>query len=386
MRITNPMVVRNYTRNLHSNRAQLDRFARQISTGRRFDSFSQNNSAGIRAMQVRRNLARIDSNLDNARAAQAYLRSAESMMMNVTENANIINERFILALNDTNGTVDREVVATELERMQEAILALANGQYAGRFVFGGTNTVQRPFEVRQIPAMVPVGGSPSTAIIEPSGGFPAGQFVPDGTDSQGNTLYLDTLSGNHFTAQTRPLIYYNGVRVADIDRTANPELYARVFGDGAHLDVGMNVTFSNEADPTQVDPGSAFRFTLVGLSFMGNGENNMFDTITRMIEFLRAPYSAQNKELGGQLLNQFQETMSVANIAITNLGADTNFLTFTIDRLLDDQLNLRERQQELEIRPPDEAILDFKMQEFIYNATLQMGQRLLQPTLFDFIR
>jgi len=44
-------------------------------------------------------------------------------------------------------------------------------------------------------------------------------------------------------------------------------------------------------------------------------------------------------------------------------------------------LHLLERQQQLEIRPPEEAIIDFKMQEFIYNATLQMGQRLLQPTL-----
>jgi len=332
------MVTRNYTRNLHTNRAMLDRFSRQVQTGRRFDSFSQDNASGIRAMQVRRSLARVDSSLDNARAAQSYMRSAEGMLMNINNITHSISERFVKALNDTNGAIDRSVIATELERMQESILALANGQYAGRYVFGGTNTITAPFT----------------------------------TNEDGH-------------------IMYNGVLLRDITRGSDE--YNRIMSDGAFLDVGMNISFNNENDPTRVDPGSAFRFTLVGAEFIGTGPHNLHDTITDMINFLRSGTHGDSDQgqtldpvLGGALLDRFQAASTHLSVQITQLGTDTNFLEFTIDRLLDDQLSLLTRQQELEIRPPEEAILDFKMQEFIYNATLQMGQRLLQPSLFDFIR
>ena len=324
MRITNPMVTRNYTRNLQTNAARLDRFSRQVQTGRRFESFADNNASAVRAMQVRRNLERIDANLDNARAAQSFLRTGESMLMQINNNTHTIADRFIVALNGTNSATERQIIANELERIQEGILGLANGQYAGRHLFGGSNTITPPFTV--------------------------------GDDGR---------------------LMYNGVALADMDSSHE------LFSDGAYIDIGMGVTF-NGADPTRPDAGSAFRFTLVGAQFMGTGPHNLYDTITEMITFLRND-PIDNVE-GGALLDQFRGAQSVVNIQTTMLGADTAFLEFSISRLLDEQLNLIERQQDLEIRPPEEAILDFKMAEFIYNATLQMGQRLLQPTLFDFIR
>jgi len=341
------MVVRNYTRHIHSNRALLDKFSRQIATGRRFNSFSEDNAGGIRSMNARRALNRVDTNIDNARAAQAHLRSAEGSLMQIVEISHTISERFVSALNDTNGEIDRGIMARELERFQEAMLGLANAQFSGRYVFGGTNTIAPPF-----------------------------------------TVCGDTGS-----------LMYNGVLVNELSRDSNDQRIVNLLRDAAHIDIGMNVTFNNDAnDPTRVDPQSAFSYTLRGIDFLGIGHDNLFDTTSKMIAWLRGEtqfvdsagnsvnVDAYDNEFGGQLLDQFRDAFTHLSTTIATLGADTQFLEFTIDRLLDEQLNLRTRQQELEMREPEEAILDFKMQEFIYHATLQMGQRLLQPTLFDFIR
>ncbi|MCL2579649.1 MAG: hypothetical protein FWE32_06415 [Oscillospiraceae bacterium] len=339
MRITNPMVTRNYTRNLNLNANRLDRFSRQVQTGRRFNSFSENNAGAVRAMQVRRNLDRVDANISNVRSSQGFLSTGEGMLMQITENTHTINERFLAAITGTTGEDGRRIIANELERIQEAILGLANGQFAGRYLFGGSNTITAPFTVERHPV------NPADDPNDPA-------------------------------TVMRDLLVYNGVPLRDIQPGD------AIMSDGAYVDIGLGVSF-NQADPTRPDAGSAFRFTLVGAQFMGIGEHNLYDTISEMIEFLQSPFDV---ERGSELLTQFQNSVNSVSIQIAMLGADTNFLEFSESRLLDEQLNLRERQQDLEIRPPEEAILDFKMAEFIYNATLQMGQRLLQPTLFDFIR
>ena len=506
MRVTNAMVVRNYTRNLHSNRALMDRFSRQIQTGRRFETFSQDNASGVRAMQVRRNLARIDANIDNARASIGFMRSAESNLMSMVDIAHTVSERVVMALNGTVGASDRHVVANELERLRESILALANGQHAGRYTFGGTNTITPPFDIRDVQETQQVSipqtnaaGAPLFSIqdsagitLDPASFAPpltipatlpsgiadtdvdfasitmadwdaivaasAGDHPDLGADfstqalthtevqdafrlvdndgqrvvgtlllSNGNpaTIPSELPSGRPFDPQritqadwdaiiaanpagslvpgsfeatlaeprNEQLLHYNGHPVRDLD--PNNPAHAHIFNDAAHVDVGTNITF-NQDDPTRVDPGAAFRFTLRGIDFLGHGQENLMDTLTELITFFRnGDFETQStgSQLpgidnieGSRLLDAFRARTAELLNGITQLGADASFAEFTVERLLDDQLNMRERQQDLEIREPDEAIIDFRMQEFVYNAILQMGQRLLTPTLFDFIR
>ncbi|HHY51839.1 MAG TPA: flagellar hook-associated protein FlgL [Clostridiales bacterium] len=324
MRITNHSVVRNYNKTLDYNRNLLNKYSNQIISGRKFNTMSEDTASGVRAMQVRRNLSRIEAYLDNAKAAKSQLTSAETTLMQISNLTKSVSEKYIQAINGTNGPQERDIMATELEKLQEELLTLSNARFSDRYLFGGTNTVSAPFT----------------------------------TDNQGN-------------------LYYNGVDVR--------ELYAGhpLMEDSAYMDVGLGILFTDPDDPTQVNPNTAYQHTMVGAQFLGTGPDNLYLVLGEMISSLRSETFDPDK--AGSILDRFQAASNNVNVAMTKLGSDSQYLEFTINRLEDEKLNLYERQTQLEAADPEEAIMNFKMQEYVYNAALQMGQRLLQPTLFNFI-
>jgi flagellar hook-associated protein 3 FlgL len=318
------MVTRNYTKGLNENRGLLDRYSRQVYDGRRFYTMSEDPSSGVRAMQVRRNLLRIDAYLDNVSSAQSHLGAAESALMEVSDVNQSVGELFVSGINGDKGPAEREIVATQIEKLRDELLALGNTNFAGRYVFGGSNTVTQPFTL----------------------------------DPEGNLLY-------------------NNVDVRGIN--GNHEL----LNDAAYMDVGVGVTFNDTGDAQKVDPNTAHKYTLVGVDFFGTGNDNIYRVMNDMIDSLRAPVF--DPEAAGEVLDRFRESAAGVNVELTKLGADSQYLEFTKDRLDTEKINLTSRQKDIEGIDADEAIMNFKMQEYVYNATLQMGQRLLQPTLFSFI-
>ena len=325
MRVTNVSVTRNYLTGLHSNRALLNKYSNQTITGQRFTNLAEDPASGVRALQVRRAMSRNASYQENVSAAKSQLASAETTMKQAVTLTHSINELFIQGANGTYEG-DREAIITQVEKLQQELLTLANGKFSDKYMFGGTNTTSPPF-----------------------------------TLDKDNDLC------------------YNGYKVKDID--ANTD--AALFNDANYIDIGLGLKF-NPAGSQNVDPNSAYKNTIVGLDFMGHGSENIYLLISDMQDMLSAsPFDA---EAAGKVLDRFQTASAKMITELTKLGSDDNFLDFNKNRLEEEKLNLVERQEAIEVIEPDEAIMNWKMQEYVYNAALQMGSRLLQSTLFDYIR
>lgn len=313
---------------MNNNLARLNSASSKVYTGRKFSSMAENTSLGVRAMGVRRSLAQITGYMDNAKDAQNKFDTAEKLIGQVSDISKDIYARFNYALNGTNGADEREIVANEFERLQQEILTSANGQYADRYLFGGTNTGSRPFTVND-----------------------AGELM------------------------------YNGERVKDISKNDPAGKYDDLLNDAAYVDVGLGLTMQGNSN--DVVANSAFKNTINGLDFMGTGENNLYDTVTELINALRTqPF---DNDLGSKLLTKIQDVGNNVNLVRTKMGADTQYLEYTVSRLETEEDNLIARQQELEIVDPYQAIMDMEMQNYVYTAALQMGSRILQPTIFSFL-
>lgn len=326
MRITNSSIARNYSNNLNRNLSRLNDANMGVASGRSFMTMAENTSKGVRSMTIRRNIEHLEGYMDNAKNAQNKFNGAEKSIAQVAEIGQSIYERFNYALNGTNSDEEHQIIATEFKRLQEELLTCANGQYADRYMFGGTNTDSRPFS----------------------------------TNDDGELMY-------------------NGVRVQDISR-GDPQ-YDYLFKDAAYVDIGLGLTMQGNSQ--NVVANSAFKNTINGLDFMGNGSENLYDTITELVDFLEA--GSLDPAKGGELLDKIRLAADHVNLERTKIGSDTEYLDFTVSRLETEYDNLVARQDTLEFRDPAEAIMDFKMQEYVYNAALQMGTKLLQPTLFNFI-
>jgi len=328
---------------------------------------SEDTPSAVRAMQIRRRLDQIPSQLSNAKTVHSELRAAETSLMQISSINQSVHSRFIQAMNGDISVADRPALISDLHQMREQMLTMANSEFAGRFLFGGTNTITRPFElVRVIEGGVPMTDVNGTSLVDADGNL----LPPVNGTAPGNGVLIRGASGDMYALQ------YNGRWIHDMS-DADRELLTR--GDTSFVDIGLSMRFND----TNIIQNSAFRNSLSGLDFMGTGDNNLIHLITDMINHIEAGFPDRNES--GALLDRFLGASSTANLMLTEIGALTNHLDFSIARLEDERDNLIRRQDDLEFIPREEAILMFKMQEFVYNATLQMGQRLLQPSLFNFI-
>ena len=73
-------------------------------------------------------------------------------------------------------------------------------------------------------------------------------------------------------------------------------------------------------------------------------------------------------------------------IQIADLGANEEFIDFNTEKLLTRELNLYERQDELEAVDAEKEITLWKTYEAIYNACLQMSSSVVPNSIFNYIR
>ena len=341
MRITNRMMTTQYTRSLNELSVELNRLNTQVASGRKFAKSSENTSAAIKAFQIRKDMLKTEGYQANVAHAKASLTDAEAALSHIEELMRTTTEKIITGLNDTQSWEERAIIATELRSLQAQLLQTLNSTASDSYYFGGTNTETKPFEV---------------------------------------------IDGK---------LYYNGYDL-DLPLPAgtpeeNEAKLKELASDTLYIDIGLSVKF----DPAtgEIDEGTVFGYSIAGINVVGSGtttvegeevSNNIYNLLGALAaEFESENYShAKADALFGHLKDASQGIMRT----ITEIGAKTSYLDFMAERLEDQDFNLQERQVDVEGIDPAEAIINFEAQKFAYNAALQMGARIIQPSIFDFMR
>ena len=333
MRITNRMITSKYVRSLNQISSDLNRLNNKVTSGRAFTKASENTSAAIRAYQLRRDMSKSEGFMANIQHAETTLRNSESSIMHIQELVQNAQTKIIQGVNGTQSEGERKIIATELRNIQDQMLQTLNGSSSDMYYFGGTNTTEKPFTL----------------------------------DSNGKLMY-------------------NGNLLAD------PLLdSASLLKDSRFVDIGLNVRV--DASGT-IDNTSVFKYSIPGLQITGygkediNGEldvsTNLYDLIGRIATELEKD-SGYDKDMADALLGKLQQTSPKVVHALTDVGAKTSYLEFITDRLETKEFNDQERQMEIEAADPAETIIYFKSQEAAYNAALQMGTKIIQPSIFDYM-
>ena len=333
MRITNRMITSKYVRSLNQISSDLNRLNNKVTSGRAFTKASENTSAAIRAYQLRRDMSKSEGFMTNIQHAETTLRNSESSIMHIQELVQNAQTKIIQGVNSTQSEGERKIIATELRNIQDQMLQTLNGSSSDMYYFGGTNTTEKPFT-------------------------------------------LDSATGK---------LMYNGNLLDD------PALdSAALLADSRFVDIGLNVRVDASG---VIDNTSVFKYSIPGLQITGYGQEpvngelmstNIYDLIGRMATELEKG-SGYDKDMADALLGKIQQTSPKVVHALTDVGAKTSYLEFITDRLETKEFNDQERQMELEAADPAETIIYFKSQEAAYNAALQMGTKIIQPSIFDYM-
>jgi len=365
MRITNGMMMRKYGRNLNINLGRMNHTSSQIESGRRFMRASEDPVRALKALQVRRNLSALNQYTSNIESVDLWLAQTEVAVSAIKSHADKAVDLVLQGRNDTLAPEDRFLIATSLRSIREALLKDLNSQVAGKYLLGGANTKEVPFTV-----------DPDTGELMFNGESVFEMGMPE--------------SGAGYTS-------YNPA-VHDFE-----SMETRIY-----IDLTGEFQLRNESEDLEedlVDKSTVFNMHVPGIDVIGVGPNNLYNLLSRVIYAFESEYISgvdrmtdidgpiieddafDGAFIGGDgLLQRLQDAQLGALVSLIKVGEKSNFITYLHERNGEYIYQAEVMQNKLETIPPDEAILMFKMQDYVYKACLQMGTYIFQPTLMDYIK
>ena len=125
----------------------LNRATRIVSSGKRINTLSDDPAGLAHTLGLKSTLANIDQMNRNIELGESWLVAAEGALRHTQ---NLITDAKVLSISmasDTKSAVDRQSAATVVQNIREEIISLANTQISGRYIFSGTETDTKPFEL-----------------------------------------------------------------------------------------------------------------------------------------------------------------------------------------------------------------------------------------------
>ncbi len=145
IRVTPGMLIDRVLTNLNYQQRQLLRLQEQLSTGQRVNRPSDDPMATRRAVAARAVMAQDEQYLTNISTISPYLLETETAVQTVENLRQRAYELTLQGSNNTNGQTQRDQIAIEINSILEDVLSQANHITNGRYIFGGSRTMNVPF-------------------------------------------------------------------------------------------------------------------------------------------------------------------------------------------------------------------------------------------------
>lgn len=324
MRVTNSMMLNSMMRNMGKNLSRMNKTEQMMSTGKRFLTPSDDPIGVSRSLRLNTDVANMDQYKRNTEDAQSWIDTTETAISNLVSVFHRARELTVQAATESNSIDERKAIAAEIKELREQIIDIANTTYAGSYIFSGFKTNQ--------------------ALMDNTG-----QYVPT------------NLTQNE-------VIEFN---VGIADRIAVNTIPQKIFG----------VIGTSTAD----DPVDANATINLPPAPVTNTKSQMIQVFDDLIDALEdnLPTATQEINVG---LSRIDLHANNINAVRSELGVKSNRLELTLNRINDDTINLRGLLSKNEDADMAEVIMNLKMQENVYKASLSGGARIIQPTLIDFLR
>ncbi len=330
MRITTNMVMRNYNKNLSRTVGGLESARKQLQSGRRFSQSYEDPTAAAKGAVLDRRYARNGDYLGAVENTQKWQDTQESVLLELNEVVrNIDRDYSTTVMNDPEGKVGRDAYAANLRELQRSMINTLNVKYSDVFVMAGNDGLNAPFTFE------------------------------DG------------------------VVKYRGL---DVDDPANQEALDKMAKESSYIDLGFGLSFD---DKGEVISSSAFDSALPGINIVGYGKtdgkysNNLIVLAGQMAEVLEA--DEFDSEAYSELWEHFRERGETVSDQFAKLGAKTQLLEATKERLTKEKDNIYEQYKSTIGIEEEEAITNYSWAQYAYNVALKIGTSIIGPSLLDFM-
>lgn len=324
MRITNASMVRSHLYDTQNNLTNMSKINQQISTGKVINTVSDDPHKAIKIMNMNNEIKYTEKYNYNIDEAVGWMNTTDGALENV---GNLLGEIKETILKVGNGTYSQNEMKSLNEDMNEKIKQLAdtlNSTHGGKYLFGGSSVDDAPITVIENPD--------GTVKLEFSKDK-NGQIIPNTDD-----LKADISSGTN--------IDYN-ISVGEI----------------------LNIKDANGNTVNLLDEINNLS-TL--MNDIANGDEQ---TAAKAKETLLNDTKGKIDTLFDHVVNER-----------TSLGVRVNTAEKIKELNDEDILNIQEVLSKTQDTDVVEKFIELKSAEMIYQASIQVGAKLIQPTILDYIR
>ncbi len=340
MRITTNAILRNYNKNLSTSMKNLDTMRNRVMTQRKYMSTAEDPSSALRATSLERKYAKNNDYLDTVEDIQSHQNAQEDSAMQISNIALVLAKQYgIEGMNGTNHSKEtRQTYADAWRGAQQSMLLSLNATYGDEYVFGGSDAKNVPFTLEEV--------------------------------------------------NGKQVLKYRGEDVTDGDMDKLTQLSK----DTHFIDLGFGLDVTDSANPPDgkynIDPATAFNTSLPGINLVGYGKDgndpkNMV-LLAGMVadELEKEPFDYDRYK---ELVGKFEDGRNDLLSQVTILGTQTEFLTTTKERLENNKIQIAEDYDNVVNVDMAEAIMDFSWAQYVYNASLKVGNNILTPSFIDFM-
>ena len=342
MRITTNAILRNYNKNLSTSMKNLDMMRSRVMTQRKFMSTSEDPSSALRATSLERKYAKNNDYLDTVEDIQSHQNAQEDSAMQISNIALVLAKQYgIEGMNGTNHSKEtRQTYADAWRGAQQSMLLSLNATYGDEYVFGGSDAKNVPFTLEEV--------------------------------------------------NGKQVLKYRGEDVTNGD----PKFLEELSKDSHFIDLGFGLDVTNVTPPDKsgqysIDPATAFNTSLPGINLVGYGQDADKDPKNMVLlagmvadELEKEPFDYDRYK---ELVGKFEDGRNDLLSQVTILGTQTEFLTTTKERLENNKIQIAEDYDNVVNVDMAEAIMDFSWAQYVYNASLKVGNNILTPSFIDFM-
>ena len=324
MRITNSSMIRSHMYDTQNNLTNMSKINQQISTGKVINTVSDDPHKAIRIMKINNEIKYTEKYNSNIDETVGWMNTTDGALEST---GNLLNEIKETILKVGNGTYSQNEMKSLNEDMNEKIKQLAdtlNSTHGGKYLFGGSS----------------VDDAPITVIENPDG-----------------TVKLEFSKDK------------NGQTIPNTD-----DLKADI-SSGINIDYNISV-----GEILNIKDGNGNTVNLLD-------EINNLSTLMNDIANGDEQTAAKAKET---LLNDTKGKIDTLFDHVVNERTSLGVRVSTAEKIKElndeDILNIQDVLSKTQDTDVVEKFIELKSAEMIYQASIQVGAKLIQPTILDYIR
>lgn len=301
MRITNATMTNSYLKDVQNNLQTIDKLNTQLNSGKNVNKVSDSPYEAIKILNMQNEINDVEKYNYNCDEISGWINTTDDALGKV---GNITSEIKVLltSISGAYGEDEVNAIKSEVNEKVKQIGEALNTTYAGRFIFGGSNTDEAPFEIFE-----------------------------------------------------------------NIDGTVELRLNASANEDKLKVDISDGITVDYNLTANQVTNG-------------GDGIKAINDVLVAL-----SKNPIDQAEIQG-LMDDMEDYMNHTLNTRSAIGAKSNTVENVKSSNEENILKLTSAYSSMQDVEYAEKYIELKSAEMIYNSCMQVGAKLMQPTLLDYMR